>query len=481
MSLITCNNASFSRGSVALLLVSLLSTTAFGAVGYEFRAKTGDNVRAIVYAAKTDRYNYGIVRQGSFGAPAINDKNVVAYPCIMSGAGLTAFTNIGVVTKQAKRGAVLTLQAGFVVNDNFMPKPGNGEINEADSAYFWHIGQNVGINNAGRVNFDGQLLYTVDLVDNDGKVTGTTDRETGVYGTVVPKGRAYINFGLAKYETYDPEILNRPVSINTFGSTAYNAEIQVTDSKYVEGFLYSSISTGRQTIATVESNVIGLSYFTTFVNFSTAIVADGNVAFVVAGLSDDGADFDGIWQGSNPNIQPVVVKTTAAPGGGQFTSFDPIPGPSRNGTYCAFVANVTGGKVARGVFRANKNGDHLIPITSIGKPAPNSNGSGTSAKFSDFTSVVSSNLGQVAIVATVAAPTGAGGTTLKTGLWLTDKTGKNLTQIVLTGQSIDSGAGIKTINKITVNPICCINRSGTVTFTASFSDRTSAVIVASQF
>jgi hypothetical protein len=46
------------------------------------------------------------------------------------------------------------------------------------------------------------------------------------------------------------------------------------------------------------------------------------------------------------------------------------------------------------------------------------------------------------------------------------------------GQKLAAGTQEKTITKLAFNPVSGINKKGQVAFTASFSDRTSAVIIA---
>lgn len=476
MFLFTCNKHAFPRYFVATVCAATFSPAVFAEVIYDVRAQTGDNIRALVKPANQPRVVYKIRKQGSFGAPAINDNGVVAYPCTMSGSGLNAFTNTGLILKDAKRAPRLGLQSGYRLNNNFMPTPDGNRYAVKETARIFQLGQNVGINKQGRMAFSGRLLYVIANLNDDGNVTSTTDAETAVYGTIVPSGNKFKNSCVSNYQSYNSEILRRPVSFNAQGAIAYNANFRVSSETWVEGFAYGTIKTqneGGGVIATVDSNVIGLPYFTTFTTFGESIISDRNVGWTVAGLSDGGTDFDGIWQGNNPNVQPVVVKTSSAPGGGKFTSFGEIPGPSRNGSYCAFIGTATGGTVSTGVFRATKKGDDVRLVAKLDAPAPGLNGAKSSGNFTRFESAVSSNLGHVAIVAT----TTVNGTQRK-GIWRSDREGKGVTMLVSTGQTITIRKKVKTITGLMVNPIGCINRNGDVVFTASFSDRTSAVIIA---
>jgi hypothetical protein len=247
----------------------------------------------------------------------------------------------------------------------------------------------------------------------------------------------------------------------------------------VEGFAFatgspSGDSSSISTVATVETNVLGLPYFATYQHFSDAIIANGNRTFVTAQISEGNDDFVGIWQGNSPDLQPVVVKTHTSPDGGKFSSFGEKAGPSRSGRFCAFVASTTKG--TSGVFRStvvntwtSPKSTEKVLIAKVGDTAPTNDKAGKLGSFSSFSLAASSDLGQVALIGTVDG---------KDGIWLSDANGNNLKLVVIEGQPLTIGSTDKTVTKIAFNPVSGINRKGLVAFTASFSDRTSAVIIA---
>jgi hypothetical protein len=212
----------------------------------------------------------------------------------------------------------------------------------------------------------------------------------------------------------------------------------------------------------------------TYQSFSDAIIANGNKTFVTAQIGDGNDDFDGIWQGNSPDLQPVAVKTHASPDGGKFSTFGEKTGPSRSGKFCAFQATTTKG--TNGVFRStvvntwtSQKSTEKVLIAKVGAAAPTNSQVGALGTFSSFTLAACSDGGQVAFIGTVDG---------RDGIWLSDKEGKNLKLVVIQGQTLKVGKTEKTVNKLAFNPVSGINRTGKVAFTASFTDRTSAVIIA---
>ncbi|HEY8900182.1 MAG TPA: hypothetical protein VIM61_07210 [Chthoniobacterales bacterium] len=466
---------SFRVTAAAALLGACFSSTGIAGVTYDVRAKTGDKVKAWILQANVG-YVQSKVRQGSFGAPSINDKGSVGYACILAGTGLSSFRNNSVlVRKSGKKSAKLAIQAGYpnVVSDTFLPPVGDGATHPyPGSGTLYRISENVAINNKDRVGFAGQLLYILETVTKD--KTTYKDTDTAVYGTTIPKGSGFRNVGLSGFISYFDGIKDVIMSINKEGSVTYGADFLITADKSVPGFAFSSPN-DYGVIATTDANVIGLPYPTTFQSFSNPVIADNNVAYVVADISDTGDSFDGIWQGNNPDLQPVVVKNSAAPGGGSFTDFDGTVGPSRNGKLCAFIANVSGGSVSRAVYRANSDGSGLKQIAAVGSSVTANDG--VKGAFSSLQLAAANNLGRVVILGSVSISSGGNSYNPK-GVWVSDNSGDNLTPIAVVGQSIKIGTKSKQIEALSFNPMAGINSKGQVSFTASFKDRTSAVIVA---
>jgi len=457
----------------SLLLASILASISLPlhAQTFDIRAQTGDHITAAVYLPDVGYTTSKKVYQGSFGAPSINDKGTVAYACILGGKGITAFRNNTVVVrlKGTKKPAVVAIQSGYpnIVSDGFGYPPINAQV-LSGSVTLYRIGRDVALNNKNRVGFTTQSLYTIFTV-NDKGVRHYTDVDTAAYGVLTPNSKKATSFQgvpVSTFINFFDEILTKTVSLNAQSSIAYNANFFITTTKSVEGFAFASPNDSG-VIATVESNVIGLPYFATFQSFTDAIISNDNVGFVTAQISDGNDDFDGIWAGNNPDLQPVAVKTNDAPGGGTFTGFGNKAGPSRNGKYCAFVATTSLG--TSGIFRTNVDGSNKISIATLGSAAPTNSAGGKLGTFTGFSLAASGDSGQVAVLGT------ANG---KTGIWLSDAQGANLKLVAVEGQNLKVGSVQKTIRKLTFNPVAGINRQGQVAFSASFTDRTSAVIVA---
>jgi hypothetical protein len=444
---------------------------------FDVRAKTRDRIRAWIYSPNVG-YTTSLVFQGSFGAPSINDKGSIAYACILGGTGISAFRNNTVVFRaKGKKPSKVAWQSGFqsIVPDGFGYAPINTFL-LSGSVYLYRISRDVAINNTNRIAFSAQSLFTYYTVNDKGQRT-YTESDTATYGLLSPVGagpRSFQPIPLSTFINYFDGILEKTISLNPQNAIAYNASFFITSTKAVEGFAFSSPNNGG-VISTVESNVIGLPYFATFQSFTDAIISNRNAAFVTAQISDGNNGFDGIWQGNNPDLIPVAVKTNDAPDGGKFTTFGEKAGPSRNGKFCAFTASTTKG--TNGVFRSTVVNDwtsqkdtEKILIAQAGDTAPTNSKAGTLGVFSSFSLAASNDVGQVALIGTVNG---------KEGIWVSDAKGANLKLVAIAGQTLTVDSTEKTINSIAFNPVSGINRTGQIAFTASFSDRTSAVIIAS--
>jgi len=453
---------------------------------FDIRAQTRDRISALLLDTSTRTISTGKAFQGSFGAPALNDKGDVAYACILAGKGITAFSSNSVVFRAkgtTKSRPVVAMQSDLIIlNDNFMDRatgPNQGPY--PGSAYVYRIGKDVGFNNKRQIAFTAEMPFVYYTTDDKGKIT-YHPTETSTYGLLVPRGRArsFSNTNLYSFlQSFSDDFLRKTVILNTQGSTPFNASFIVTPTKSVEGFAFatgdrSGGSSAVNVVATIETNVIGLPYLATYQSFTDAIIANGNRTFVTAQISDGNGDFDGIWQGNSPDLQPVAVKTHASPDGGKFTTFGEKTGPSRSGKFCAFLASTTQG--TNGVFRStvvdtwtSPKSTEKVLIAQLGAKAPTNSQAGTLGAFSGFSLAACSDAGQVALIGTVDG---------KDGIWLSDANGDNLRLVVIEGQSLTVGKTQKTVNKIAFNPVSGINRKGQVAFTLSFADRTSAVIVA---
>lgn len=456
--------------AAVFLLAALLPFATVNAQSFIVRAKTGDKISALT----------GKVRQGSFGAPAINSKGDLAFACVLYGKSVNAVTGYSIVVQQKKGKTksrnTVALQSATTLNsygpnrtisDDFLDRIFTGAFNVYPvdgTGSLFRICRNISINNQRRVGFSGELVFTMQT-DNyqNGMLIGSDFREEhrATYGEIIPSGSTYLNTPVFVYLNYFAEILRENLSINRQGSVPYDADFVLVAGETVPGFAFNGPKGGKL-VATTESNVIGLDYETKFQAFSPAVIADGDRCFIVADITDDANDFDGIWQGKTTNLLPIAVKASAAPGGGTYGSFDGSLGPSRSGKLIAFIANVDGG--TSGVFVSTLNGKTQSRIASIGDAAPGLNG-----KFDDFELAAVSNRGHVAILGT------AGGTQ---GIWLTEKNGKGLKLVTAKGEKIKVGKDTKTVRKIAFNPISGINRKGQIAFTATFTDKSSAVVIA---
>jgi len=457
---------------------------------FDIRAKTRDNIRALLLdttVPTAPRLASGKAFQGSFGSPALNDKGDVAYACILAGTGITAFSSNSVVfrAKGPKSRPVVAIQSYWTtLNDNYMNLAvGPNQFPVSGSAYVYRIGKDLGFNNKREIAFMAEMPFQYYTVDDKGKKT-YHPTETGAYGLLVPlsNARSFLNTTLNSYlQTFSNDFLTRTLSLDLQGSLPFNGAFLITPTKSVEGFAFAtgdpsglSPYSAQTIVATVESNVIGLPYLATYQSFSDAIIANGDKTFVTAQISDGNNEFDGIWQGNSSDLQPVVVKTHTSPDGGKFTTFGEKTGPSRSGKFCAFLASTSVGTT--GVFRStvvntwtSPKSTEKILIAKLGDKAPTNSQAGTLGTFGGFSLAACSDSGQVALIGNVNG---------KDGIWLSDAKGENLKLVVIEGQTLTIGKTQKTLNKIDFNPVSGINRSGKVAFTASFTDRTSAVIVA---
>lgn len=494
---------------LALLCVFAVTAETTLAQSYVIRTVTRDKIRANRYNQQTKEVEVGTVMQGSFGAPSINDKGDVAYACVLAGEGITAFTSGSIVLVKARKKAKpqCALQAGNLVDNSFLPGHPEADVYSVPgSGYFFRTSRDVAIDNKRRIGFAADFVYTIGTVKRqDGKPTGVDyrDDERSVYGVVFPLGSAFQDVGIVTYLDYFPEILNRTLSINQSGGIPFPSTIRVTPTKVVPAVEHGTAFAAEVsytdpaaivwnaenpddqipttvpgqwtssifTVATVESTVIGLPYFTLFSAFSEPIIAKKNRLFLVADISDEGDAFDGIWEGTNPDLNPVVVKNTTAPGGGTFTGFNGLIGASRSGNRVAFIGNLTDTSYTRGVFRIDRDGKGLIRIAADGDRAP-----GTTSTFTDFTLSASNNKGQVAFIGVVTDESG----TDRSGIWLTDQNGANPMLLALEGGNLTVKKSQKRITKIAFNSISGLNRKGQTAFTVSFSDRTSAVVIATR-
>jgi len=465
-------------GCAAIVLNTILAGSA-KAQSFTVYAQTHDRVAGV---SLFDHYDTGLdsfgdpilvpvyrstrAFQGSFGAPSINDKGNVAYACILAGGGMGAFSSNSVVVRPKKGAARVAVQAGHFVDDGFGwgGVPQNSSI-ETGSSEFYRMCENVAINNGNAVAFGGEVLFTYKTVTKD--KTTFTDSKTSAFGIALPtdpKLNSFSKKALVSFTSFSSDFLTHSMSVDAQNAVGYNANFFITSTEAVEGFAYSGTG-GESVIATVDSNVIGLPFLSTYSHFSDAVISNRNVGFVTAQIQGS-PQFVGVWAGNNPNLKPIAVITNKAPGGGTFSSFTDTSGPSRNGKYCAFIATTSTGTT--GVFRAtvnNKGGSGYIQVAAVGGNAP-----GTSSTFASFTLAGSNDAGQVVLL-------GTAGT--QNGIWVSNASGTGLRLVALVGQNMTIKSAAKTITDLNFNPLAGMNRSGQVAFTASFSDRTSAVIVAS--
>ncbi len=486
----------------AVSLIFFVSMTgALAGVEIDIRAETGEKIRGTGKSG---------ILQGSFGAPSINDASAVAYVTVLYGDPIGATNNNAIifVRKGKNQKAYVTVQAGQPLSDSFLPGFNDEKTFAlAGSGRVFRFGRDVAINKANEIGFVGEYIFTrqtVSLTDA-GAVKDRTnvDESRTAFGTTARvKNNKFVNHSAVVYKSFNDAQLQTVLSISRIGGIAYDGIFELTPEREVPGFAFAAPPSPKNAyyygilpttlfdntsflfplkkgklVATTESNVIGLPLFTTFDRFSTPVIADREVCFIVADIADTGDEFDGIWQGSNPNLIPVVVKDTSAPGGGKFASFGELIGPSRRGNFVAFTANTIGGSpngTGQGVFLSNLDGSNVVRIATTGKEVPQN--TGVEGTFNSFARAGSNNKGEVAVLATL---TVAGANQSVDGVFVTGKSGKGLRMIVVAGQEIDVRGEMKRITRIAFNPMAGINNRGEVAFTASFSDRTSAVVIAS--
>ncbi|MGC1481630.1 MAG: choice-of-anchor tandem repeat NxxGxxAF-containing protein [Chthoniobacterales bacterium] len=463
---------------VSALALNLYSPAVFADVQYDVRVETRDRVRGGVF---------GNVKLGSFGAPGINDQGAVAFAAVVFGQNVGALNNGSVIYQRTKRKSPeMILQTGERLSSSFRSTiPDNSRYVPGSSRAF-RIGRDVALNRKNQAAFTSEMIYatqTVSKPDKDDIITfgDPVDRNYSSYGLGSKRGKNFVVEQTFAFESFTENRLKTTLSLNRQGSVGVRALYKIGD-KRLEGIAYSGYRLRQgfpdydgSLISTVESPVIGLPYFTVFSSFSDPIVSDKNKLFVVADISDDGDEFDGIWQGNNPNLQPIVVKDTSAPGGGTFASFDGSIGASRKGTTVAFIADVVGARTNRAVYRAGVTGKAVTLVVALGDNAPSNSNVGDLGRFAELELTAVNNRGEVAVLGGV--PGSRRGT--RSGIWISNRAGDDLRLVVVEGQDLFVDGKVKRITRIAFNPVAGFNNKSEVAFTASFSDRTSAVVVAS--
>ncbi len=204
------------------------------------------------------------------------------------------------------------------------------------------------------------------------------------------RATSFSAFPLQSYPSFFDDIFTKTVSIDAQNATAFTDESG-------SWFAFQSPNDGAE-IANTQTTVVGLPYFTTYGSFTDAVISFKNHTYVTATIANDisnaSTDYDGIWQGNNPDLQPVAIISNAAPDGknSTFSSFAAKAGPSRNGKLVAFMATTSLG--TNGVFRANSDGTGKILVTKVGATAPTTSAVGNLGSFSSFTLVGCNDAGR---------------------------------------------------------------------------------------
>ena len=258
-----------------------------------------------------------------------------------------------------------------------------------------------------------------------------------------------------------------------FGTPAMNASGQVAFLGSVTQSSGQGIFVGPagslQTVALSNTAAPAGGNYTTFRD--PVLNGSGQVAFV-ADLSG-GSSTSGLFAGSAGSVQAVALSGTAAPGGGKYGAF-PSEGPvvlNRSGQV-AFYANLTGGASDRGIFAGPTGSVQAVALRGAAAPA--------GGNYNTFgTTLALNGLGQVAFLANLAGGTSAQG--------LFAWSAGQVSAVVIQGQVIDVDPGVGVDNR-TVSGIGLLtgsggedgwgmsfNDSGLLAYNLSFTDGSSGI------
>jgi len=198
-------------------------------------------------------------------------------------------------------------------------------------------------------------------------------------------------------------------------------------------------------------------------------------SFLTRADKQPGVNYGLFLEQPGQGVHKLVVSGQAAPGtGGTFSQYSSIYNPEINESgQVVFRTVVTGGTSADVIYRVNADGTGLLPMFVDNVAAP---GIGSGVTYTSFNDDYFNNRGQVATIASLS--------NFKHGLFATRADGTQAL-IAYEGQTLEILPGVfKTINMLswpgsagTMDSLpTLLDDDGRITFAASFTDSTSAIL-----
>lgn len=419
-----------------------------------------------VYATKDKVYKADDKpRLGSFGSPTINDLGQIAVLVSLYGAGTSQFNSTGILSGNGGSPKLIARRGFYFVPEFF----GTGNLTFPEPT-ITDLSDLAIINNKGDVAIAGTLRG---YVMNDPEADASTEINGDILAVAGPNRAlptlvAYAsNSQLVNFYARRPflfEEVNKDFRIDSKGRAVFTG-ISTNFNVFGE---FDGIWFGTPGVATsvltLGEVVHGLPFGSNYESFGSVAIDSSQEVYTIATISGRGAGFFGIWAGKNGFLNPVVTRLTKKPQSTvRFTSFAPPISVSRSGATLAFQAD--------GAIWTRRS----KTLKEVAKPSSNVEGSAPSLRETIQTiqsAPAVNRFGQVAFLGTtrLAAET-------NTALIASTRSGR-LMKIAKVGESLQVKGRTKEVINIELSPGGAINNLGQVTFTASFTDRTSAVFVA---
>lgn len=224
----------------------------------------------------------------------------------------------------------------------------------------------------------GQVAFSAGLTggsSTEGIFAGTPGslQAAALLGTAAPAGGNYSVF--------------RPPVLNGAGQVAFRATL--TGGSSSQG-LFAGVPGSLQTVALSSTAApVGGNYIAMG---DPVLNGAGRVAFVA--LLTSGSSPEAIFTGAPGSLQTAALAGTAAPAGGNYSSFSSFVGPVINGSgQVAFAATLTGGSSTQGIFVGAPGAVQAAALTNTAAPA--------GGNYSGFVTSVLNGAGQVAFQASL--------------------------------------------------------------------------------
>ena len=441
-----------------LALIVGLATTTLSHAQYEYEARVQSRDRVLSPTGQ------GMRKLAQFGAPSLNDKGDIAFPTTLNN---TRIYGVGFRAKGKRPGRLVT-QTPFEIESFVVGKEETQTINvksvKVDLAInnkqdiVYSFSEPGGTIPLGDINIPTSGYYGYGKIS---KVKASNPKNEGILA--VGDSTAIVGFNDTRM------VLSKSgdIGVTIQGNSNSSIEGEATTGLF---YLNRTEKGKLKTIAQTELFVEGLPYEVIFSSFGKATLSTNNTIYTVANFGATGVEpvpeglFNGIWRGQNQNLKNVVSLQQNPPGDGDtYEGFRDAISPSSNGRNIAFIAQVGG---ATALFVTDTEGNNVQRIATVGKTRI-----ADKEVFTDIESAAINNKRELVIV---------GSSELGRGIWTVSRS-KEFQLIAREKQTLktnEEGAKEKTVTRLTFNPNSGLNRFGQVAFTANFTDRTSAVIIA---